>query len=199
MHHSLTTIPSCFLLQHVLQSLLASLTDLGPFLHVRFCRSVFVNHYMHTILVFVYQPQTAARHTQWRRYIHRHSFGSEQLLQSLLAILSCFLLQHVLQSLLASLTDLGPFLHVRFCRRRYIHRHSFGSEQLLQSLLAILSCFLLQHVLQSLLASLTDLGPFLHVRFCMSVFVIHYMNNIYSVRIPTPNSCEAHSMATIHT
>jgi hypothetical protein len=79
MHHSLTTILSCFLLQHVLQSLLASLTDLGPFLHVRFCTSVFVNHYMHTILVFVYQPQTAARHTQWRRYIHRHSFGSEQL------------------------------------------------------------------------------------------------------------------------
>jgi hypothetical protein len=76
---SLLEILSFFLLQHVLQSLLASLTDLGPFLHVRFCRSVFVNHYMHTILVFVYKPQTAARHTQWRRYIHRHSFGSEQL------------------------------------------------------------------------------------------------------------------------
>jgi hypothetical protein len=160
-------IPSCF--TYWPRSVFAR-----PFLQVRFCKPL-----IHTILVFVYKPQTAARHTQWRRYIHRHSFGIEQLD--------------------ADDETYAPYLHVRFCsvpcithsRQSYLafspnvscnpfllHCASLTTLQTLyplckHSLRTIPSCFLLQHVVQSLLASLTDLGPFLHVRFCTSVFVNH--------------------------
>jgi hypothetical protein len=149
-------IPSCF--TYWPRSVFAR-----PFLHVRFCKPL-----MHTILVFVYQPQTAARHTQWRRYIHRHSFGSEQLDaddKTWAYDVRCFS-----RSVFAR-----PFLHVRFWHplyehyivfvyqpqtaarhtqwRRYIHRHSFGSEQLD--------------------ADDKTYAPYLHVRFCSVPCITH--------------------------